>query len=93
MLGKVIAARVAPAGLSPVVRAAAGERTASYHELILKGLARKAARHESKPKQYGKLLLNAWHRGEHGLSRQLQPDGSYRYHVIGRLCDKLPNIK
>ena len=89
MLGKVITARVMPAGLSPAVRVV--DKTTSIHEAILKGIARRAARRVHKPVAWGKRYLNAWNRGDRGISRELLPDGSYRYTVLGKLHDKLPD--
>jgi hypothetical protein len=91
MLGKVITERVLPVGLSPAVKVV--ERYTTIHELILKGIARNAARKVHKPVLWGKRFLNAWNRGEKGISRELLADGSYRYTVLGKLHDKLPDIE
>ena len=91
MLGKVITARVMPAGLSPAVRVV--DKTTSIHEAILMGIARRAARRVHKPVERGKRLLNAWNRGDRGISRTMLEDGTFRYNVIGKLKDKLVNVK
>ena len=90
MLGTVVTVKGVK-GLSPAVRVI--DSTTSVHELILKGLARKAA-HRGKPAHnIPRLLGNAWASGARGISRTLLGNGHYRYNIIGKLNDKINTPK
>jgi hypothetical protein len=92
ILGKILTAEAfaqafvkVPPKRAPVVT------TMSLEEAIIasiKGTNKRPAPQHN----YGRMLNNAYERGEHGISKRYESARVYRYHVIGRLANKLPNL-
>jgi hypothetical protein len=94
IIGKVLSAEAfAKAFVKVPPKKAPAVTTQSVEEAIIASI--KACNKRPAPRHnYAKMLDNAYQRGEHGISKasNVATPRVYRYHVIGLLARRLPNL-